>query len=387
MFLDKTYLLRSLWLGLILIITQYPSKAQQSNSQDSTEFAFLPAISYNSDLGLIGGGVGSWYTFREKITPFYSYFTVSALVSTKGLASFSILHDKPQAFGKNMRLKTQVYASRFFEDTFFGIANYQKISGTPAGNPEFYQFNSFSAGIRTDLRLPLFSTQKRQQLDAIGIINLRYETPWDNEANRLISQQPPPGAEGGRTFMLGGGLIWEGRDSEFRPNHGNFILTNIEVGSTLWGSSYDLLIIEHDMRQYLTFHFIRDITLAGRLYLEHTRGDVPYWELAYAGDEETLRGFTSNRFMDDNVAYLNTELRTWLFEFPEQKVSLGGILFLDTGRTFSNETPISTMLDDLKYSAGFGALLSIFTPDFIIRADVGFSEEGTGVYFTTGFMF
>lgn len=371
--------------ALLILLPELSSA--QSNSADSTDFAFLPAVSYNSDLGLIAGGVASWYNYKDNTYPFYSYVNVAAIISTKGLASFSLFFDKPNAFEKNIRLTSEVFASRFFEDAYFGISNYTKITDTPPDLPLFYQFQSFSMGTRINARVPIYKGDNNKQLDANFILNFRYETPWDNGTNRLITLDQPLGVEGGRTSMLGTGLIWENRNSEFQPTRGNYVESRLEIGKTLWGSSYNLLVFENNIRQYFTFFLIRDITFAGSLFSRFTSGDVPYWKLSYAGDEETLRGYESRRFVDDHVLLLNTELRTWLFTIPDSDVRFGGTLFMDTGRTFANGDPFDLITSDLKTTFGFGGLASFFAPDFIIRADFGFSDEGVGIYFTTGFMF
>lgn len=386
----NTPIVKTIWHTAFLIGTfcciSFQINAQTSVT-DSTDFAFLPAISFNSDLGLLAGGITSWYNYQGDLYPFYSYVTIAGIISTKGLASFSLLYDKPQAFGKDLRLTTEVYTSRFFEDAYFGIANYSKITDTPTDLPLYYQFQSFTVGFRSNVRLPLIKTDSYKQLDANFILNFRYETPWDNGNDRLIAQEQPLGFNGGRTTMIGAGLIWEGRNSEFQPTSGNYLATRIEIGQNLWASSYNLVVLENDLRQYVTFNLLREVTFATRIFSRFTSGEVPYWKLSYAGDEETLRGYESRRFSDDHVLFLNTELRTWLFSIPNSNVRFGGTLFMDAGRTFAKNDAINIILDDLKTTFGFGALASFFTPDFILRGDFGFSKEGLGVYFTTGFMF
>ncbi|MEQ9266398.1 MAG: BamA/TamA family outer membrane protein [Balneolaceae bacterium] len=360
---------------------------QESSSQDSISFGFLPALSYNSDFGLILGGLGSRYHYKENSTPFYSYYNIAAVLSTKGLASIRLLTDKPNAFNKDIRVTNTLFLSRFFEDNYFGIGNYDKITDTPEGLPDFYNFQSFSVGFRNIVRFPLIKSETSKQLDINTIINLGYETPWDNDSDRLISSSQPLGVEGGRTFMVGVGMVWEGRNHEFRPSKGNYLETSFEIGQKFWGSSFNNSIFKFDARQYLSFFLIREITFANRILFNHTNGQTPYWQLSFAGDEETLRGFESKRFLDDNSIIYNTELRTWLFDIESIETKIGGTLFFDTGRTFPNGMSLSSVTSDLKYSFGFGGLVSLFTPDFIVRTDFGFSEEGLGVYFTSGFMF
>ncbi|MEQ9309873.1 MAG: BamA/TamA family outer membrane protein [Balneolaceae bacterium] len=360
---------------------------QDFGKADSVKLAILPAIAFNSDLGFIFGGIVNKYDYKDEMKPFYSFTSVSGIFSTKGLASFELALDKPKAFGTNIRLSSSIYAFRFLQNTYFGLANYDKINFSSSELPKLYEFQSFSVGFNTTLRIPLLEKSTSRQLDILAILNFDYETPWENGTDRLIALEQPLGYKGGRTFMLGTGLIWEGRNSEFNPTSGTYFETSLELGDKVWGSSFNTLVLKHDMRNYFTFTLGKDITLANRFFLKHTSGDTPYWKLAYAGDDETLRGYPSKRFIDDNVVILNNELRTWLFNFQSINTKLGGTIFVDVGRTFSNQTSINTIKRELKYTYGFGATSSFFTPDFIIRADIGFSEEETGVYITVGYMF
>lgn len=382
-----TFVLNFILIAGLMFALLSPVKAQQNNPSDSTEIAFLPAIAYNSDLGLIAGGISSVYYFREHHYPFYRYINLSALISTKGMASLQILIDKPQAFNKNIRLTTDIYISRFFQDAYFGIGSDSLITAPPPNLPDFYTFQSFSMGFSSIIRLPIVNPSSYQQLDTQFTLDAQYETPWGNANDRLITRDAPLGVTGGRSVLIGAGLIWEGRNSEFYPTKGNYGAMSISFGNTLWGSSYNLALVSFDVRQYLTFHLVRDVTFASRLSGTLTSGEVPYWKLAYAGDEETIRGYLFRRFLNDNVAILNTELRTWLFSIPHSSVKFGGTLFFDAGHAYPNGTSFNKFISGLKYSAGFGGLGTIFTPDFIIRADFGFSEEGVGIYFTTGLMF
>ena len=294
--------------------------AQTSTTTDSLEFAFLPAISYNSDLGLIGGGIANRYLYKNNIQPFFAYTSTSLVLSTKGLASFEITQDKPGAFGSNLRVTSQLYIFRFLQDSYFGVQNYRKIDDSDPNDALYYTFRSFSIGFNSEVRIPI-STSK---IEGLASINLGYETPWGNGADRLIAIERPLGINGGRTFLLGTGFIREHRDSEFHPTKGNFIKNSFELGNTLWGSNYDMFVFESELRTYYTFHIIKDITLANRVYIKHTNGDIPYWKMAYAGDDETLRGVSSKRFRDDNSLIFNTELRTWFVSIPSLENQVWG---------------------------------------------------------------
>ncbi|MEX0607845.1 MAG: BamA/TamA family outer membrane protein [Balneolaceae bacterium] len=365
----------------------YSAQAQTASTIDTVTTAFLPAITFNTDLGLVGGGLFSRYQYKENQVPFYSYLNASALISTKGFFQASVFHDKPNVFDSNLRITSESYISRFLQSQYYGIGNYQKLQDAPEGQPDFYLFKSFSTGFEVTLRRPVLITQKGKYLDILGLVIFDYKTPFDNGDDRLMEQEKPLGYGGARTAAFGTGFIWEGRNNEFASTAGTYIKTTAEFGQKFFGSSYNYLALKSDLRAYTSFYLFREVTFANRLVIEHTSGSISYWKMAEAGGEQTLRGYPENRFLDNNSLILNTELRTWLFEFPEYATRLGGTLFMDIGRTFPNKTALGDVFNDLKYTFGFGGTGSFFTPDFILRGDVGFSDEGVGIYFTAGYMF
>lgn len=361
--------------------------AATSTVTDSVDFAFLPALAYNSDFGLMGGGILSRHQYKNDQSPFYSYLLFNAIVSTKGLFSSSVIFDKPRVFDTPQRLTLEGYLARFLQNQYYGIGTYQKLPDTPEGNPDYYLFNSFSAGIDVTVRRPLVEFSNQSQLDLFGLLSFEYRTPWGNDGNRLIMIEQPQGIDGARSSVVGAGLIWENRDSEFNPTTGAYFKGGLETGQKLLGGTSNFFALKTEARAYTSFHLIRNITFANRISYNHTSGSLPYWRLSDMGGEKTMRGYPENRFRDDNSLFLNTELRTWLFEFESVDIRLGGTLFMDAGRTFPNGMAFSSVLDDLKYTFGFGGNMSFLNPNFILRGDIGFSEEGYGVYFTAGYMF
>lgn len=373
---------------LLLFCGLQPVAAQPNVSPtDTLIHAFLPALGYNSDIGLLGGGIFSRYHYKGGIRPYYSYTDVNAAASTRGLFTAKILHNKPQVAGSDVRLNAQLYVSQFFQNQYYGIGNYAKLAKAPANDEHFYQFKSFSAGFDITLLKPVARLPNGGHFFAMGLINFDFENPWGNPDTRLIAIAQPRGISGGRTAALGAGILWENRNSEFAPTKGNYLMATAEVASQYMSSSYNYLSLKTDARAFISFYLLREITFANRVVFQHNSGQIPYWKYAALGGDESMRGYPENRFLDDNALYLNTELRTWLLTFPEHDVKLGGTLFVDMGRTFANGTALDNVFSDLKYTAGFGATSSFYTAEFILRIDVGFSEEGHGIYFTAGYLF
>lgn len=379
-------ILSKIFKGAAFLLLFFSSNVRPQTVTDSIKTAFLPALSYNSDFGFASGGLLNRFHYKNEISPYYSHVQVAAILSTKGLASAQIEWDKPQVFNSNYRLQSAVYAARFYEDNYYGIANYNKINDSFNSNPETYTYNSISAGFDIRLRIPI-SSLNQSTLDLVSILNFDYKTPFNSNNSQLIVQENPLGAEGNHSLHLGTGLIWDQRDNELRPTKGIYAESNIEVGQKWFGSAYNAYIFKAKTSSYTTFKILKNITWANQLSYVNTLGNVPYWKLASLGDEESIRGYPSKRFLDDNSLAFNTELRTWLFKIDMLESEFGGTLFFDVGRTFGNNASLSSIFNDVKYSFGFGGISALFSPNFILRTDVGFSEEGIGIYFSSGFMF
>ncbi|MFN1834398.1 BamA/TamA family outer membrane protein [Balneola sp. MJW-20] len=348
--------------------------------------AFLPALSYSSDLGFIGGGLMNRFEYAPDTFPFVSYTQLAVIASTRGLFSFQVLHDVPRSFGKDLRTTTEISTSRFLQNQYYGTGNYDKLEDPPEGNSDFYLYNSYSASLDLVLRKPVWRLNYRH-LDLWANYNLSYQTPFSNDADQLISTSPPAGIEGGITSALGLGFIWDGRNNEFDPSKGTYLRSQLSVSDDLIGSEFDYLSVENEFRAFVSFFLIRKITWANRILFQNTNGTVPYWRSPSLGGEETLRGFAQNRFLDSNAFLFNTELRTWLFDLPIMNGKIGGTLFFDAGRSYNNNTTLRAAFEDIRYTFGFGGNSSFFTPDFIMRGDVGFSEDGVGLYLTAGYIF
>jgi outer membrane protein assembly factor BamA len=354
---------------------------------DTLEYAFLPALGYNSDFGLMGGGIVSRYYYKDGIKPFNSYMIANAVASTKGLFSASVLYDKPRIFTRRERLTTEFYISRFLNDQFYGVGTYENLTPSISDDQEFYYYESFSFGIETILRHSLNKDPLGRTSDIYLVAEFDYHNPVNIQPNSFIYQMSPVGLENSGTVSLGTGYIYDSRDSEFDPRRGFYGKAGFRLIKDYTRTTDIFPLFESEIRTYHSFHLIRDITFANRLTFNHLSGEAPFRKYPVIGGEETMRGYPENRFIDENALLMNTELRTWLFDFPTYDVKFGGTLFFDIGRTFSNDTPMQDVIDDLKYTYGLGGTSSFFNENFIFRADLGFSEDGYGLYFTAGYLF
>ncbi len=141
-----------------------------------------------------------------------------------------------------------------------------------------------------------------------------------------------------------------------------------------------------ELRQY--FYLFNWLTIANRLEARHAGGDVPYWEMSTLGDSQTLRGYPLNRFKGKSSVAYNLELRGWVLQFPEfYNLKFGTQLFTDVGRVFTGSDDFDDLFEGYKQTVGFGGAMSIFNPDFILRGEIGFSEDVSRIYIGVGYMF
>lgn len=375
-------------LGIFLSLKCHaqPLVSQSADTTKLVEYAVLPALSFNSDLGLLGGGLLDRYNYSTGVEPYTSYTSLTLITSTEGLFLGSLTYDKPDFFKKDWRLTTEFSVGRFLDDNFFGIDNNSELQDAPDNNPDLYAFRSFTVASEIKLRFPLFYTRDQRPVQGLIKNEFTYETPFDNGINRLITQQQPLGTDGGYSNLISVGIIAERRDDEIRPSSGSFLKATYGIALEPIASEFSFRQSLVEYRKFFKILDAPNTTFANRFMFRHTNGDVPYWALSSLGGQEKLRGYSSRRFLNDNYYLYTAEIRSWLGKFPVLNKDFGGTLFVDVGESFTN-SEFNELGDDIKVTFGIGGMMSFFTDDFFIRGDIGFSEEEIGVYVGTGFLF
>lgn len=375
---------------------------------DSSSVAFLPAVSYTTDVGLAAGGIFNRISYGT-IQPFEQNLALTALASTKGLIGFNLFLDQPNTFLIKDRLSVNLVTNRFLEDQYYGVYNTAQLELNKQNKEYLYQsltfkvnleyLFSFKEWLRYDRNKSPNNSNVRSGKAIDGSkspgllwlisIDYHYKTPWDNDENSFIMRDKPVGIQGAQGLWLGLGGMVDARSHEFYPTKGWYSKLLFKTTVPYLSTDFTQQLLSSEWRFYTSFHFLLDVVLAQRLYYEwsSTNQQLPYWAYPELGGEDYLRGFATYRFLANQVWATNTELRTWLIDFEQLGIRLGGTLFADLG-SFSNQSfSTDEWNNNLSYTLGFGGLASFFSPDFILRADMGFSKEGIGIYFSTGILF
>jgi outer membrane protein assembly factor BamA len=354
---------------------------------DTVVTAVVPAAAFASDIGLVGAVAISRFRYHPLYSPFRSLTEIRLQASTKAYLELRVIYEHTETLGRPVRSRWMFNAERHPYDNYFGLGNQAEFS-SDLWDERYYFYEVMRFGFSWQGRYTFFRPQNsRATLDLTGLAGIRYEQPVENQEN-LINDQSPTGISGGWTNRFGLGLIWENRDNEFAATRGN----RLEIGGK-WAppflfSDYPMALLEADARQFFTlpFPWIRPV-LAMRLAGSHAFGTIPYWDMPYLGDERTLRGYPLYRFRGDAAVFYNVELRTWLYEHTYHEFKFGIHAFHDAGRVFTDEDRFADILRDHHRTFGGGIALALFTPDFILRFDAGFSDEMMRLYMNIGYMF
>lgn len=375
--------------GSILLIVMYlVPLAGKSQQADSTVTGFLPALGYSSDVGFVAGGLGSRYYYQEGYDPYRVSVQVAALLSTRGLFSLLLQTDQTDTFGLGFRTVSRISAALVRESTWFGTGN-QTTFDLDLWETGYYFFESVVTEHELRLRRRLWDSSNGQDayLDLQYLSLIRSSHPRSSGSFNLFNeQQPLNGQKNSWTWIMGLGLHWESRDNEIAPTRGNTAVLDIMAGPGL-ASDHAMWQAGLLLTHYTTRTILLPVTLALRTGYIHTGGDVPFYMYPELGGEETVRGYAQDRFRGDAVFHYTTELRTWLVQIPARGFRLGGQLFMDGGRVYVGDEVYRDFLSEHRQSFGFGAAMSLFTYDFLVRADLGFSDELTRLYLGIGYTF
>ncbi|MEP0822694.1 MAG: BamA/TamA family outer membrane protein [Ignavibacterium sp.] len=165
------------------------------------------------------------------------------------------------------------------------------------------------------------------------------------------------------------------RDSYINPSRGHVVQLDLEHGI---GGDYRASSLSLALQGYKTLFYPKTV-LAARIMGQAVGGaNLPLHALASLGGNKTLRGYAQDRFLGKALLLGNLEVRFPIFW------RLHGLALYDVGQVRGTVGQI-TMGRGWRSNTGFGLRLLMDT--FVVRLDVGWSGEGTGLYFNFGHLF
>ena len=189
-----------------------------------------------------------------------------------------------------------------------------------------------------------------------------------------LSSVKPKVTLGGGTAALGGIMV----DAEGR------------YYPPFFGNEKAFEKIRGEFRTYIPLVPSRYSRVAFRVGGEKIWGDYPFYEAAYLGGSNSLRGYDMQRFAGDASLYGGSELRLHLGEFKLfVPVMYGPIAFVESGRVFLSKENSGAWHSSVGGGLWFSFIESRYAASitFAQGLDDGRLMDDYGIYIKTGFSF
>lgn len=437
----KKFILMILIISFVVNSNAQEEATKKEKIKSGWSFGAVPAIAYDTDLGLRYGGLVNFYHYGDgTIYPNYLhsiYLELSTTTKGSGIALFTynsgILFEKIRINAEASLLTERAldfYGFNGYEAEYNAKYTDDDTSNTSYISRMYYRHERKLTRIKAELQGEIVENK----LNWLGGI-VHYENkiaPVDieklNEGKDSVDMLPDIPSlydeyvksgiipddqkNGGKTNLIKLGLVWDTRDNEPNPQTGLWEeLILVLAPSFLWNDyAFTKLIITH--RQY--FKLIeRKLSFAYRLsYQGKIAGEMPFYMLPYVydskitrngiGGAKTLRGVIRNRIVGESMTYGTAELR-WIFlrtVIKKQNLYIALSSFCDWGMVLKSyeyddsDVPpgIDIVTGKEKLHLGYGGGLHFaLNENFIVAVDYGLAADprdgDTGLYIGLNWLF
>jgi outer membrane protein assembly factor BamA len=437
-------ILPAFFLAFLIICAEKASAQEEFPVKTGWTFGALPAVSYNTDLGLQYGGLVNLYYFGDGSSyPKYMH-SIYAEISryTKGSGINRLFYDS-EFLVPNIRVTADL--SYFTEKAldFYGFNGYNSIYNASLEDDthDEYMSRMFYRHERNMFRFTLdfqgqLAGRELRWIGGIGLLNNSTSTVDIDALNEgqdeedMLPDIPglydrylewgvisPMESDGGNAHHFKFGVVYDSRDNEPNPMSGVWSEAVIFAAPGFMGNgdfAYSRISLTH--RQYFTI-VENDLSFAYRLNYQGTLGgNVPFYMLPYMinsfslssntdglGGSKTVRGVLRNRIVGDGMVFGNFEMR-WKFYRTvlfNQNIYLALNGFMDAGRVVTNrkiDVPAGSPFynfynpdeEAMHVSLGGGFRIAM-NENFIIAVDYGkpldSRDGGGGLYIGLNYLF
>jgi outer membrane protein assembly factor BamA len=316
-----------------------------------------------------GFAIGPAYSRRDLLNE-NLHFRVSAAGSAKLYYNVDALMSLPRLFGKRLRLDFYAQHADSPQMAYYGPGPNSLKQGRTDYRREDTNFD-FRLGWRVHPRYVLAGLTT-----GVNLINIGPGTSKVYESTDLAySPSETPGIDvQSPYFHIGPFLQVDFRDRKDDPHRGTNLVMRLSFYEDQ-ADRYTFRTWESLAEQYIpVLNEKRVFALRARTEFSYagTGQVVPFYLQPTLGGSDDLRGFRQFRYYDNDSLLMNVEYR-W-----EVAPALDMALFGDGGKVFPRPGDIS--LTNLKSDGGFGLRFKN-REAVMFRIDVGFSREGTQIWF------
>jgi hypothetical protein len=211
----------------------------------------------------------------------------------------------------------------------------------------------------------------------------QYGTTRD-DARTLVGRTRPYGSDEFGEVGFRAGVAVDRRDSERAPTKGYRLTAGGSITPELWDVASTFGEAHAGVSTYVSASLPLQPTLALRLGGQHLWGTFPFYDAAFLGGSESLRGWDEQRFSGRSSFFGNSELRLLLGKIRMVvPAEIGVLTFADVGKVVADGEHSNV------WHAGYGGGVWIapMARANTVSLSVGQSRERRGFYLRSGFAF
>ena len=373
---SKTRILSTrLYKVIIILFSIFPNILYaQQDSVYTSNFEVFPIVNYDSDAGFGYGAKAFLFNQLEM----NESFDLILYNSTKGERWYRFvfsIKDMQRRQGKEYPLALDLIIDydKWINYRYYGVEyfnNQDSLTDYETYTREPFEISSvLSRGFTKTLVASMGLKYKTISSYNFAINGELIKT--DNDFNNRFI----------KTLSILATIRWDSRNNFINPDKGTVLQMDADYAPKISFNNEDYLKLGLTFQNYLPL-FEPQIVFASRLVGQIIFPDnVPIQLQLPIGGNNTLRGLPQDRYLSASTLIINNEIRFpiwWRF---------GGILGLDVGCTGSTTDYEfwNPQLSGWIVNPVLG--LRFFMDNFIVRFDVGFGSEITGVYFNFGHIF
>ena len=321
-------------------------------------FAVIPVAFYSPETKF-GGGIGGFYYFRlaEDTITRPSSVNLAAIYTQNRQIIFQVPFQLSTKENKHLISGEVGYYKYPFK--FYGIGNDIDLDVSEGYEPNIVRIKG------------TFYRRLKPKTFIGPRIRYEYQNMQGFEMGGKLATEDILGTKGGHVLGLGLSFLIDKRNNIFTPNKGYYFNFSSYGTSEDLGSDYTMGEFLLDGRKYFP---LGKHTIASQLYVQHQRGDVPFFMLAEMGGYYRMRGFFQGAFRDKTFMTAQTEWRFPLFW------RLGGAAFGSLGQV-SDDLEINK--DFIRFAGGLGLRVLFNDQENInLRIDYAMGKNTSGFYLT-----
>ena len=342
------------------------------DKQNQISSIFAPDVTDDTKLGF--GGTVRYFAYPSENTQWYALVAAQEKIAR----TFDLNYATGRTRETWYSLEARLYFERDPTDRFFGFGNDSQQSGESNYTTEqVYVRGKLGWNLTKALQLALVARPRYLRVDQGAFTNIPQTT---------VLYPTAKGVGGGSEIYGEARATFDTRDSVDIPLQGTLAVIYAGTAQRVLFSSFSYNRIGLDLHHFWPLN--SRLTLATHGYLQYmpSGNEAPFWARGRLGgdpsvlyDQETLRGFGTGRFNDNNLSVGNLELRARVFELTVMHTP--GILelapFFEAGRVFHEMSGDPFEALHPVGGIGFRGIAEPFVVGFV---DVGFGGQGSAVF-------